>query len=800
MTGLRIPLTKQMGTLHSFNRCTKVFLLLILLFGGMLFVSVPNGSSQQLNQWQTYTSYSTVTGITHDQQGRLWATTTGGVFSYEDGSALSRLTTLDGLSNLNATALAYDPVNEQLILGYIDGTIDFLDVNSLEIQTHNEIQRAERFSPRGINDFVVYENKLWVATDFGLVNYDLESLLVQETLIKLGDFSSAIPVNDIFIADSMLFTATREGVAAGHLGDNLGQPQNWTNHDASNGFVNKSVQGVIFYRDKLYASTSDSNYIFENQSWKGTPKFGSQGILEWRISSNPERLFGISGEGIFCDTLCAQNRYSIPSSISIRSFTLSGQDPVRFWIGTGSQGIASSSDQSEDYTFFKAEGPWLNFFNELLFTEGELLATSELAFPSAGPFRNDKGYYVFRDEKWSNYNIRTNEQLRDRRFTRVLSLAATEDYFYLGSWGQGIARHNRENDSISVYKADNSNLVGLGGDYIIAAGIGVDDDENVWATSYLADKPLFYMEQGGDEWTGLFRYRTLTSSDHYYNIFIDSFGQKWISLLSSENNGRGLLVLDTGEDPRDRSDDLGVKLTEDLNQGNLPDSKVQVIREDKEGEVWIGTARGVARFIIPDRIIRGSSADRRAQWLISADTTAESPFLLRDISATTMAINSANQKWIGSADNGVWLVNEDGSRILEHFTQANSPLLSNQVNSITIDDQTGTVYFSTDQGLASYKDVPKASVEEMSSLNIYPNPYSYNKHDRGVIIDNLSDKTTIRIITIDGRLVEQIDTKGGRVVWDGRDGKGRKVASGVYLVVAIGEEGDKAIGKLAIVR
>ncbi len=774
-------------------------LLMILVILSWLIIP-SQASAQQINQWETYTSYSTVNDMVRDHEGRLWTATTGGLFSYQNDSVLVKLTTLDGMSNLDAAAIDYDESRNQIFLGYVNGTIDILNADNLNIESHNEIRRAERFSPRGINDFEVYENTLFVATDFGIVNYDLETLLVQDTYSKLGSFGTAIAASQVFVDDDTMYIATREGVAVGDLDQNLREPSAWMNHESDSVFASQSVQSVIHHDGKIYASTASENYVYDGLSWQNVDKFGATGILFWQKQRVGSRLFGISEEGIFCDTLCDQNQFALPGNTGIRAFLVSADDPVRFWIGTGSQGIAQGSPQNDAYTYFKPEGPWLNFFNALKAEEDVLLATSELNFPSLSPLAEDMGYYLFRDGKWENYNMRTHQTLRNRNFRRVVSLASTEDNYYFGSWGQGIARHHRQTDSIKVFKADNSNLVGLGGDYIVTVDLEVDSEQRVWATSYLADKPLFYMQDGEESWTGLSRHPILSTSDHYFNIHIDSFDQKWISLNSRENNGRGLLVLDTGEDPTDPSDDVAVKLTEDVNQGNLPDAKVEVIQEDNEGEVWIGTNRGVARFIIPERVIRGGSADRRAQWLINADTTAESPFLLRDISATSMAVNAANQKWIGSSDNGVWLVNEDGSRILKHFTRDNSPLLGNQVNGITIDQQSGTVYFSTAQGLISYTDVPKESVENMSSLDIYPNPFSYDKHSQGVIIENLSDRTTVRILSIDGRLIEQMDTAGGRIIWDGKDGRGNKVASGVYLVVALGENGDKAIGKLAIVR
>jgi hypothetical protein len=50
-------------------------------------------------------------------------------------------------------------------------------------------------------------------------------------------------------------------------------------------------------------------------------------------------------------------------------------------------------------------------------------------------------------------------------------------------------------------------------------------------------------------------------------------------------------------------------------------------------------------------------------------------------------------------------------------------------------------------------------------------------------------------------VVAQFPTRGGRVRWDGRDRNSELVPSGVYLIVAVGKNGEGiAYGKVAIIR
>ena len=49
-------------------------------------------------------------------------------------------------------------------------------------------------------------------------------------------------------------------------------------------------------------------------------------------------------------------------------------------------------------------------------------------------------------------------------------------------------------------------------------------------------------------------------------------------------------------------------------------------------------------------------------------------------------------------NNGAFLLSPDGRTEVAHFTVDNSPLLSNEVYDIAIDQESGLVYFATPQG------------------------------------------------------------------------------------------------------
>lgn len=753
---------------------------------------------QAVGQWEAYTSNHTVTSLLQGPEGRTWCATSGGLFAFKDSTVVQHFTTVEGMSSLNPTALSLDRTHNRLFIGYTDGGIDVLDLNKLTFASLDDIKRAERYSPRSVNAMVLDAGRLFVATDFGIVVYRLQDLLVRDSYVQLGRFSRAANVLSLDVAGDTLYAGTSEGIAIGVLKNDLTQPDQWVNYDAQNGFYSQRVTALAHYGSDLYAVTNNANYVFDGQSWSETNQFGQEPVTDFD-QDGQGGLGAATESGIYL--LNGGKRKSWLVSKGRPANAISVNDAGFIAVGLTNEGLAEKTPASNSFFYYRPDGPSLNFFTGLSSRDGILLSGTTDRYVAGSPLNAAKGYTIFENGKWRNFNELTNPVIDQYNFDEAFTTTITDGYYYVGSWGNGLVRHRREDDQITVYNRSNSHLVGIDSDpnFIVISGLAADAEQGAWAVSLYSDRPLNYQQAGDDQWIPLSKSPAVGVSDYYKQLFIDSYGQKWITLESREGNGRGLLVLDTG-DPLQPDDDQAVKLTEDENRGNLPNITVNAVTQDRNGEVWVGTDRGVARYILPDRVINGSAADRRAQWLINDDTTASSPFLLRDIDASAMVVNAANEKWIGTRGDGVWLLNPDGSRVLRHFTTENSPLLSNTIFSLAIDGNTGTVYMATDIGLSAYTDVPRAAQATMKKLRVYPNPFSYKRNHR-IIIDDLSEQATIRIVSTDGSLVNKLEARGGRASWNGRDFNGHKVASGVYLVVALDEnEGEKGIGKIVIIR
>lgn len=224
------------------------------------------------------------------------------------------------------------------------------------------------------------------------------------------------------------------------------------------------------------------------------------------------------------------------------------------------------------------------------------------------------------------------------------------------------------------------------------------------------------------------------------------------------------------------------------------------VEEDTQGNIWVGTNLGP--FMLPADQITASSPVFTQVKVPRNDGSNYADYLLSGVDVVCMAIDKANRKWFGTAGNGVYLIDEDNITQLYHFTSDNSKLLSDNIQAVAVDELTGKVYFGTDKGLCSYNAGKPNTTGEMTKDNVYAYPNPVRPDYTGLItITGLTAKAYVKIVTSNGVLVNEGRSSGGNYQWNGTDLKGKRVASGVYMVQVSTQDGEKGtVCKIAIVR
>ena len=276
-------------------------------------------------------------------------------------------------------------------------------------------------------------------------------------------------------------------------------------------------------------------------------------------------------------------------------------------------------------------------------------------------------------------------------------------------------------------------------------------------------------------------------------IIVDEVGQKWGIIKDN-----GLFVYNDNGTIENVTDDQFTKINTNLGSGNLPVKEVYDITSDLNGYVWAGTKTGVCVFYSPSSIFSGYNYDAQ-QIIVEEDGFGQ--YLLESEVIYSIAIDGGNRKWIGTLSSGLYLLSEDGTEEIHHFTYENSPLISNTIIDLEFKGETGEVLVLTDLGLMSFRSDATSAVNDKKELTIYPNPVieGYNGY---ITIEGLASNSKIKITDANGNLIYEAASNGGSAVWNGKDKYSNKVSTGVYLVFSSSESSTqkKAVGKILIVK
>ncbi len=359
-----------------------------------------------------------------------------------------------------------------------------------------------------------------------------------------------------------------------------------------------------------------------------------------------------------------------------------------------------------------------------------------------------------------------------------------ENRVYFASLQDGILVWNLNDDSFSVFDSLNSPLPhnrvidvesdNLGNLYVALSGSNLRED------AYLRKKPN---DDALSSWKG-FRFNQ-TRTNFPLSLEIDENNNVW-ARLSRFVQGGILVFNEEGESKI---------LIESVNAGNLASNDITALKSDQNGVMWIGTPAEVSASV---RTFSDAFNIFRSQDLNARDVFFQSRQLLRDETITSISLDGGNRKWFGTT-NGAWLFSEDASQQFLHFTVDNSPLFSNQILDIEVQEQTGEVFFATPNGIISYRGTSTVAKTDFSSVKIFPNPVR-PEFNGLVAIEGLTQDANVKITDVSGRLVYETDSFGGTATWNGADYNNARAKSGVYLVYVSKRDGSEGfVGKIVFI-
>ena len=448
-------------------------------------------------------------------------------------------------------------------------------------------------------------------------------------------------------------------------------------------------------------------------------------------------------------------------------------------------------------------GPAYNRFYQSKFINGKLYTTGGYFLPAMPDNELPGTIQVYDGNNWKLYQEQVNE-ITGYAYVDICCIDADpNDPEHVFAGGRCGLYEFKNGKLITYYNKDNSPLMAaldrgnqLDNDYLLILGIKFDAQGHLWVLNSLANGVSLLELTSDHQWI-----------NHHHKELTDENGITVSGLSNMMFDSRGLLWFTNNfwENPSvfcyDTNQDVMLKYDQIVNQD---DTKYTIyhtncITEDKEGNIWIGT--DVGPFMIQKSEIGQSSVTFYQVKVPRNDGTNFADYLLNGISISSIAIDGGNRKWFGTESAGVFLISSDNLMQEQSFTTNNSKLLYNNISSIAINHQSGEVFFLSDNGLCSYQSNAVEPNEQMTKDNViaYPNPVTPDFTGM-VTITGLSYDADVKITTATGAIVAEGRSNGGMFNWDCCNKQGKRVASGVYMVITATSDGKKGtVCKIAVI-
>lgn len=726
------------------------------------------GQNIGVGEWKDYLPYNNSISVAKTNN-RIYTASENSLFYLDlDDETINRLSKINGLSDAGISCMEKSPLEDLIVVGYESTVIDIIKGDS--IFGLNDIERENIIGEKKINNITFYNNNAYLSCSFGIVELNTSKREISNTFYL--NAANTLSVIDVVFKDDFIFAATPIGVHKASLSNNLSDYNSWTLITQS-----ESVNDLEMAYGKLYLTkhNADSIFLFEDSLIfvKSVPN------LKFIEADNNQLLIGSRSK---LSVLDASNNIDILAESSLLYFISDViNDNDKYWIAEGSKSLVLLTEE-DAFRVYTPEGPETKLAYSVTNSNEKLFLSPGGTSILWNNNNTYEGFYWFDGYEWRDVPYTALGGARD--ITTIVE--SNNGDLYVGTWNNGVMhlKYDNEINNYSLYKEYNYITTNGGlqtvdenpssGSYgwLRVKGMAFDEDGLLWISNSLTEKSLAFMN-ANEEWQSLKINSYNTINSHLGDLIIDDYGQKWFYI----GKGGGIIVYNDNGTPEIANDDQDKRLTTSVGSGGLPSNQVYSIAKDRDGEIWVGTDKGVAVFYNPENIFDLNSDAQLV--LVESDGYVE-PIIANE-SVKTIAIDGANRKWFGTQSSGVFVYSADGSEQIHHFNSDNSPLFSNNVNDISINNETGEVFIATDKGLISYGGGATEVKGPHQNVLVYPNPVRENYYGP-IAIKNVVENANVKITDINGNLISSFEALGGQAVWDGKNQFGERPSTGVYLV------------------
>lgn len=747
-----------------------------------------------IGSWQNYLSYHNVTR-TEPAGNLIYAVGNGSLFSYDkEDTSIQCYWKNDQLSDTDISYIAYSKEYKTLIIIYSNANIDLL-VNDNTVYNLPDYMNKNMTQNKNVSHINFTNEYAYLSTSFGVIVLNLKKREITNTYILNKE------INTCAVDDTRIYAASSEGLFTGLLTENLLDIKNWN-----------KVSDVVYTYLSNYNNNLIGNILFQGIYLINKIDYSYSQLID----GNYNFMYTYSDKLIACNEN-SMALFDDMNSIHYLTHNLNishlSYENGTYWAGGKEKGIIGIKYNESNNTLetivssIIPNSPkrnlnyYMNFENEnLLITGGGL---------SGDRLRNVGTIIEYSDNSWSSFQEEGIQELTGqlyRDITCIVQDPTDPEHHFAASAGEGIYEFKNKK-FIKQYSLHNSPLESSNGnnEFVRINGLIYDNEYNLWMTnsgggSNTGVKNAIKILKSDGNWVSL-RYPEIAGLSNLEHTLFDRRGNFWV--ISSWMTNYGVFCLNTKGTLEDSGDDEHKYIKNLTNQDGtiLEHGSMHCIVEDKNGAIWIGTNKGPIVLNNPANFFEDNFYCTQIK-IPRNDGTNLADFLLANDIINAIAVDGGNRKWIGTEGSGLYLLSPDGLETIHHFTEDNSPLLSNSIQSIAIHPRTGEVFIGTSKGLVSYQSDAIEAKDSFVKDDVYAYPNPVKPDYTGVItVTGLVQDTDVKITNVSGKLIYSGTSVGGQFTWDGKNLQGNRVPSGVYFVLAADSQGKEGIAtKILFIR
>lgn len=765
-------------------------ILTIILFSFFSFTVL--AANFNTTGWKTYLSYNNTNSV-EESNDQVFVVAEGSLYTYgKEDNSIKQYYKGNGLNDNTISLIRYNKQTKSLLIIYDNSNIDILEggvaTNLPYLSTSTSIRDKQ------INSVLVHDEYAYLSTAFGIVVVNMAKKEIKDTYkLSLNITSCAIQNGNIY-ASTTNKAEVSSGIIYASLKENLLDKANWKPYGLSNLSDSHTISAIASFKNTLFYLVSQQGIFYENN-----------GELSRIINSSTLKYMKVIGEKLAC---IDNSRVFIVSDtqkfdqINLSINDISTYQADKYWIAEGSKGLRSIQRKgSNSFEVLNEpiilDGPYSNSAFDIVCKNDKvymIIGGKDLLNGK----RFDKGGYIltydydkwsFIDPKEAQKKLNLPRNPRDYTSIAVTTDDSNDEIVYASSMGDGVIQY-KNGTPVQSYNEKNAfkeTAGGYGSGYCYIDGLAFDKNGNLWMTSSEVNHAVLVLDKAG-AWHRL-DIEQLRGVYTINDILITSTNDKWIYVPRNTPK----LVMIPNSESLDEVSSYEFTTLIDTDGKELTPSNYTCVAEDKDGYIWVGTNRGAVYFTKP-RIssTEDKAATRCTRVKYTNEETGNLAYFLDNVVVTTLKVDAGNRKWIGTKGNGVYVLDNDNETIVYQFNTTNSPLLSDNIYDIEINDKTGEVFIGTDKGLNSYQGEASEGKSDYSEIYAYPNPVRPEHMDKVTIV-GLMDNSNVKITDLNGNIIYQTKSLGGQAIWNCRNANGSRVATGVYLVLASTEEASESV-------